>query len=188
MFTQCKKILGSLVVAGFLLPATVGVATAQTGVPSYYLKHYQHAKEVLQQELPNFLTEFQTLQEEIKTTDSSDQQAQFDALMRFFPSIEEMAYLDSYVANKRDENGVLWDLQTEVIVSFFAIDLPTADKNGSTSVRQLLSDAFMDSSAGADAVAILSEDTLMKKHNMNREKAQQVRAVLHTLYPTNALL
>ena len=69
MLKQCKKILGALVLASVLLPVTASLAAAQTGIRSYDMGHYQHAKEVLSQENPKFLTQFQTLRKEIKLID-----------------------------------------------------------------------------------------------------------------------
>lgn len=173
--------LRNLVLCMLAIAGLAYTAHAQTGIPPYYVDHYRHATQVLQQEYPGFLTAFQALQEEIKPLHSSNKQAQYEALMRFFPAIEEMTYMDSFVATEPDKNGVLWDLQTEVIVSFFAIDLPTADKVN-LSVGQMLRDAFTDASAGTDDVIILSEEALLKKHNMSRKEAQRIRNVLHELY------
>ncbi len=178
--TRNQKVLAAVLAVGLLI-TSFGLANAQSGIPSYYWGHYKHATQVLQQENPAFLTAFKAFEDEIKTVDSSNKQAQYDALMRFFPAIEEMAYMDSYVANKRDANGVLWDLQLEVIVSFFSIDLSTADEN-SLSTTRLLIDAFMQEVGGGDGVIILSENELIKKHNISREQAQRIRQTLHKLY------
>ena len=183
MMTLNKKVLGFVLAAG-LLVATFGTARAQVGIPSYYMGHYRHATQVLKQEYPAFLTAFQSFQDEIKTIDSSNRQAQYDALMRFFPFIENMAFMDSYVAKELD-NGVLWDLQLEVIVSFFSIDLPTADDEN-VSISDLLLDGFMQSVGGGDGFLILSEDALIKKHNMSPEQAQRIRKVLNKLYRYSA--
>ena len=182
MLKQCKKMLGVLLLAGFLFPATATLAAAQAGIAPHYMGHYRHAAKVLKAQYPDFLSAFQALQDEIKTVDSSNKQAQYDALMHFFPFIEDMAFMDSYKADKTDENGVLWDLQKEVVVSFFVMDLSTADKTDYISVDKLLREAFMDYSAGGDSATILSEETLIQKHNMSRQDAQRVRSVLHRLY------
>lgn len=167
--------------------ATLGVARAQAGIPDHYIGHYHHATQVLQQEYPTFLTAFEAFQDEIKTIDSSNKQAQHDALMRFFPFIKEMAFMDSYKSNRPDNAGVRWDLQMEVVVTHFVIDLPTGD-NKTTTVFDVLFDSFEISLAGGDAVGIVSEQDIMEKHNMRREEAQEVRTVLKHLFPTAALL
>ena len=110
MLKQCKKILGALVLAIVLLPVTVSHAEAQTGIRSYDMGHYQHAKEVLSQENPKFLTQFQTLRKEIKLIDSSDKQAQYTALMRFF------TYLPPPLCLFRCARWLAWSLPTERIM------------------------------------------------------------------------
>ncbi len=181
-----KKLLAALILTGLLIPAVFVIARAQSGIPSYYMAHYNHATQVLQQEYPSFLTAFQALQEEIKTIDSSNKQGQLDALMRFFPFIENLAHMDASVSDTY-ENGVKWDLPTEVVVSYFAMNLPTAD-NHATSVNDLIFDAFETSLASGDAVGILPLNTLMQKHNLNRQEAQQIQTALHRLYPSHSLI
>ena len=175
MFKQCKKILGALIVASALLPVTACVAAAQSGIRSYDLGHYQHAKDVLSQENPTFLTEFQALREEIKLTDSSNTRAQYEALMRFFPSIEALANMEV------EPNEDSWTLQTEVVVTFFRIHLSTAD-HSYTDVSQLLFEAFAQYTAGGDAIEVLPEEEIAKQHNMSRKEAQRVRNVLRKLH------
>ena len=184
MFKLNKKVLGAVFAVGLLI-ATLGVAQAQTGIQFYDIEHYRHATQVLKQEYPAFLTAFQAFRDEIKTIDSANKQAQHDALMRFFPFIDELAFMDSYVADTLDY-GIRWDLQKEVLVSYFVINLPTAD-NKTTSVHDVLFDSFKVYLANGDATGILPEDIIMQKHNMTREQAQRVRTVLHKLYPTSTL-
>ena len=186
MLTLNKKVLGSVLAVG-LLVASFGLANAQAGIPKQYKEHYNHANQVLQQEYPSFLTAFESFQNEIKNIDSANKQAQHDALMRFFPSLKELANMDSWKADSIDKFGVQWDLQTEVLVSHFVLDLPTAD-NQITNLHDVVFDSFKVDLAGGDAAGILSEEQIMKKHNMSREQAQEVREVLHELYPTNTLL
>lgn len=183
MFLNYKKFLIPSVFVSILSCALC--FPAQAKIPTYYMGHYEHAKVVLQQEYPAFLTAFEQLQKEVSALDSSHKQAQHDALMRFFPSIETLASMDSFKATPT-EDGVAWDLQLEVVVSFFAIDFPLADGN-TTNVHDLLFDSFKVELAGGDAVGILSEKDIMKKHNMSQEEAQRVRSVLHRLY-SNSLL
>lgn len=185
MFTPCKKILSLLFVASLLF-AAVGVAQAQAGIKSYDRGHYKHATQVLQQEYPAFLTAFEAFKDEIKHIDSFDKQAQFAALMRFFPFIENMAFMDSYVAEELDL-GVRWTLQLEVMVSYFVMHLPTADEE-TTTLHDMLFNSFKVYLANGDATGILSEEDLMKKHPLSRADAQHIRAVLHQLYPTSTLL
>ena len=186
MIALNKKVLGFVLTAG-LLVATFGTARAQVGIPSYYMGHYRHATQVLQQEYPAFLTAFKSFPDEIKTIDSADKQAQHEAMMRFFPFMKELANMDSWKADSPDAFGVKWTLQLEVLVSHFVLDLPTAD-NQITKLYNIVFDSFKVELAGGDATGILSEEQIMKKHNMSREQAQEVREVLHKLYPTNTLL
>ncbi len=186
MITLNKKVLGSVLAVGLLI-ASFGLANAQSGIPRYYQDHYNHANQVLQQEYPAFLTAFESFQDEIKNIDSANKQAQHEALMRFFPSLKELANMDSYVAHSADKFGVIWTLQLEVLVSHFVLDLPTAD-NQTTNLHDVVFDSFRVELANGDAAGILSEEQIMKKHNMSREQAQEVRDVLHKLYRTDALL
>lgn len=179
-----KKMLAVLAVAMIAVP--MAFSNAQATIAPYHLNHYKHAINVLQQENPAFLSAFNSFREEIKNTNADQKQEQFEALMRFFPAIEEMANMDSYVANQ-PENGVLWDLQTEVVVSFFVLDLDTAE-GYTTNVHDLLFKAFMKELAGGDAYGIVSEETMMKQYNMTREDAQKVHTTLHRLYPSGTLL
>lgn len=175
---QYKKILGVLAVASIVV--TAAFSQAQAGISPWYMNHYKHATKVLKNENPAFLSAFENLQNEIKTINSDQKQEQFEALMRFFPAIEEMAFMQSYVADEEVE-GVLWDLQLEVVVSYFVIDMLTADIE-TISISDMLFDAFMRELGGGDAFEVLSEQEIMKKHNLTLEQAQKIHATLKRLY------
>ncbi len=174
-----KLMLGLFVFAGFLAPQ----AFAQDDTRGITLKYYRHAKQVLQQEYPEFLTAFQALKDEIKTVDSSNKQAQFEALMRFFPFMEKMADMESFDAWHKNEYVTL---QREVLFSFFTIQLPTADEGHHTSVFEIFCDAFMLSGVHSESTRMLTEDEIMEKHNLSHPDAQRVLQVwdkLHRNWP-----
>ena len=179
-----KKWFSALILAGFLVPLAFCESHAQVGVPSYYLGHYQHAKAVLEQEYPDFLKALDTLEEEIAHLDSQNTHAQYEALMLFMPVAEQMTKIPS---DSWEKDGVTWDLKKEVVVTYFVSYFYTRDAE-TTSVYDLLFDAFMVSLASGDAVGIRSEQDLMNKHAMSQEQAQYVRSLLHKLYPNSTLL
>ena len=185
MLNKTKKWYGlSLLVCSLLF--MISAMPAQAEIPPYYRGHYTHAKQILEQHDPDFLIAFDTLSQEIKGIESYDQRAQYEALMRFFPHIEHMLQVSDNTASY-EEQGITWDLKLEVVVSFFLLDMPTAD-NKTTHIEDLLFDAFQVYLAGGDAIGILSEKTLMNKYQISQEKAQHIRKTLRRLYSTRALL
>ncbi len=177
-----KLLIGIFMLIGFLAPQVMAQDNPQ-GIAPRYLKYYTHAKEVLKKEDPAFLTDFQTLKEEISTIDSSDKQAQLDALMRFMPAIEEMTKITHYDSWYKDEG--YRTLQLEVIFSFFSIHLPTEDGKY-TSVMNLYGDAFMPDTAESESSRMLTEEEIMEKYNLVHEDAHRVIKVwkeLHRNWP-----
>ena len=178
MTKVCKLLVGVFMLIGFLAPQAMAQDNTQ-GIAPRYLKYYAHAKEVLEQEDPAFLTAFQTLQEEISTIDSTDKQAQLDALMRFMPAIEEMTEITHYDSWYKDEG--YRTLQLEVIFSFFSIHLPTAD-GSHTSVMKLYGDAFMPDTMESEASRLLTEEEIMEKYNLVHDDAHRVIKVWKALH------
>ena len=174
-----KLILGTLALAVFLAPQVFAQENTN-GIAPHYLGHYFHAKEVLQQKYPPFIPAFQTLQAEMTLIDSSSQTEQFNALMRFFPYLEKVAFMKS-VPSERDSNGVRWDLQLEVVVTFGAIDMRTKDGQ-TTSLAHLLNDAFLMEVGGGDGRLLLAPDDIMHKHSINLQDAQRAFNVMKRLY------
>ena len=157
-----------------LLPmVSVAQSYAPAGVPSYRTENYKHAKQVLQEQLPEFLTQFDTLRDEISRLEDTDKSAQYKAMMDLFPAIEQMAEITP-------------DITTDVVTTFFVIRLETANQT-TTSLFEIMFDAFQAPVANGDATRILSEKELMKKHNLSQKQASHIRAVLHKLYPHSAL-
>lgn len=171
-----KPVLCALALMGLLVPGAVAQnqAAYEGGIASYNIPNYLHAKKVLQHTYPAFFAQFNTLETAIAGTQDTDKQAQFKALMDFFPAIEQVAEMTP-------------NITTDVAVSFFVIPMETANQT-LTSVDTLLFDAFKTYLASGDATGILPEKTLMQKHNISLEQAQHIRAVLHQLYPTSTLL
>lgn len=103
--------------------------------------------------------------------------------MRFFPFIEEMANMESFDTWHKDEYVTL---QREVLFSFFAIQLPLADDGHYTTTFRIFGDAFMTDGIQTEAVRMLTEEEMMKKHNMCYQDAQRVLQVwdkLHRNWP-----
>ena len=176
MKTPHKLAVCILALVGLLVPQ---LAAAQKqgpiiGITTYNMQDYIHAKKVLKEQYPEFLTEFNLLAQNIADLQSTDEAGQYQALMEFFPSIEKMLEIKPSIS-------------TNVIVSYFTIALETADV-AFTDVNSLLFNAFKVELAGGDASGILSEENLMKKHNLSLQEAQHIRTVLHKLYPTSTLL
>ncbi len=178
MTKACKLFLGVFMLLG-LLAVQVTAQNYTEGIAPRYLKYYAHAKEALEKEDPAFLTAFQTLQEEISTIDSTDKQAQLDALMRFMPAIEEMTEITHYDSYHQGEG--YRTLQMEVIFSFFSIHLPTADGNY-TSVMKLYCDAFMPDNVESEASRMLTEEEIMEKYNLAHDDAHRVIKVWKQLH------
>ena len=183
MTKGCKLLVGVFTLIGFLAPQVMAQDNTQ-GIAPRYLKYYSHAKEVLAQEDPAFLTAFQTLQKEISTIDSTDKQAQLDAFMRFMPAIEEMTEITHYDAWYMDEG--YRTLQLEVIFSYFCISLPTADKGHYISVFTIFTDAIFLDSDDSESARLLTVDEIMEKHQISNEDAQRLLTVwdkLHRNWP-----
>jgi len=175
MKTPKKVVLCLLALVGLL--ATQCAFAQQVpvmGIESHNISHYINAKKVLKVQLPEFLTEFNSLAENIANLQDTDKEGQYKALMEFFPSIEKMLEIEPSIS-------------TDVILSYFSIALETAN-DSVTDVNSLLFDAFKVELAGGDASGILSEEELMKKHDLSQQEAAHIRAVLHKLYPTSTLL
>ena len=170
-----KVIVCTLALASFCLLPTFARAqkVMPVGIPSYSLGNYFRAKKVLKAQLPDFLTQFETLQETVSHLQDTDQSAQYKALMDFFPAIEAMIAVEP-------------DITLDVVITYFVIPFETANDK-LTSVHNLLFDAFKVYLAGGDATGILSEDDIMKKHNLSRAEAKHIREVLHKLYPSSAM-
>ena len=173
-----KLALCALALVGLLAPQAmakgpkvpvIGIA----GIASYHIPNYIRAQEILSDQCPKFIKQFQTLARQLVDLQSDDQQGQYKALMDFFPAIEEMLKVEPSVS-------------TDVVVSYFMISLKTADGT-TTNISKLLFNAFQTYDAGGDAIAILSEDTLMQKYNMSRQEAQRIRNVLKQLYTSDSL-
>ena len=145
----------------------IGIA----GIASYHIPNYIRAQEILSDQKPEFIKEFQDLAVQISGLQSDDYTGQYKALMDFFPAIEEMLKVEPSVS-------------TDVVVSYFMIALKTAD-GPTTNVSKLVFNAFLTYDAGGDAIAILSEDTLMQKHNLSQKEAQRIRTTLKKLYNTS---
>lgn len=184
--TRSKKLIVTSVLLGFLLPTAFGAVRHENGIPSYYMGHYEHATQLLQQVYPAFLAAFENLKDEVSTIDADNQQELHRALMEFFPYIENLTKMNSLGITEKDNNGVRWNLPLEVLVSYFVIHLPTADQQV-THVQKLIADSFLSDLDGGDWISILSEDEIMQKHNMSRQEAANVRAVLHVLYSHGSL-
>lgn len=153
------------------------------GIASRYMKHYVHAKAVLEKEAPSFLADFQTLKEEIQTINYSDKEAQLEAIMRFLPAIEEMNDLTTF--DYWDKSEGHRTLQYEVIFTFFSIHLPMAD-NHYTTIMKLFCDAFMTDGIWSESIRMLTEDELVAKYNMTHEEALRIVNIwdqLHRNWP-----
>lgn len=175
MKTTQKVVLCLLALVGLLAPQFVFAQNVPAvGIETYNVSRYLHAKKVLKEQLPNFLKDFNSLAEDIANLQDTDKAGQYKALMRFFPSIEEMLEIEPSIS-------------TDVVLSYFSIVLETANDTV-TDVNSLLFDAFKVELAGGDASGILSEEALMKKHDLSQQEAAHIRAVLHKLYPTSTLL
>ena len=168
-----KLALCALALVGLLAPQAmakgpkvpvIGIA----GIASYHIPNYIRAQEILSDQDPKFIKQFQDLAVQISGLQSDDQQGQFKALMDFFPAIEGMLKVEPSVS-------------TDVVVSYFMISLKTAD-GPTTNVSKLLFNAFQTYDAGGDAIAILSEDTLMQKYNLSREDAQRILTAWEKLH------
>lgn len=175
MKTQNKVVLGFLAVVGLLIPQfTFAQQAPVAGIAPYHMSNYLHAKKVLKEQYPDFLTQFNQLAQDISYLKDTDKAGQYDALMRFFPAIEKMVEIEPSIS-------------TDVVVSFFAMQLETANDTA-TNVDALIFDAFKVFLANGDATGILSEEALMEKHGFGPAQAQKIRTVLHKLYPTSTLL
>ena len=179
MAKLCKLTLSLLALVGFCAPQLFAQDLPK-GIAPQFAKYYTHAKEVLEQQDPEFLTDFQTLQEEISTINSTDYKAQFEALMRFLPAIENMVEINSFDGWYKDEGRRT--LQLEVKFTFFSIYLPTADKEHHTSVMNMFIEQFMLNSVHSEAVRMLTEQELMEKHSISSEDAQRILNVWEKLH------
>lgn len=179
MAKLCKFTLSLLVLVGFCVPQLFAQDLPK-GIAPQFAKYYTHAKEVLEQQDPGFLTDFQTLQEEISTINSTDYKAQFEALMRFLPAIENMVDITSFDGWYKDEG--YRTLQLEVKFTFFSIDLPTADKEHHTSVMNMFIEQFMLNSVHSEAVRMLTEQELMERHHISSADAQRILNVWDKLH------
>ena len=85
-----KMVVCILAVACFcLLPMLVQAQKmAPIGIPDYRTANYLHAKKVLKAELPEFFTNFKTLEYTLGMLPYNDKRAQYQALMDFFPTIK----------------------------------------------------------------------------------------------------
>ncbi len=165
--------------------ALVSFLTPQTYAQAYDTqKHYVHAKKVLEQEYPEFLTAFQTLKDEVKTINSTDKQAQRDAFMRFLPYVDKMADITEFDTLDHWEGH--WTLQREVLFTFFCIHLPTADNGHHVTAFSIFTDLTMLSDGHSEEIRLLTEDEMMERHNMSREEAHYLSTVwdkLHRNWP-----
>ena len=143
-------------------------------------KHYVHAKEVLEQEYPEFLTAFQTLKKEVSAVNSTDKKAQFEIFSRFLPYIDHMADMTAFDTWDRWEGH--WTLQREVLFTFFCMDLPTADKGHPVTVFNMLTDKIFLDNTDSESIRLLTEDEMMEKHNLSREDAHYLSTVWDKLH------
>ena len=170
-----KLALCTLALVGLLATAAVAQnnPSYESGIASYHISNYFHAKRVLKDKYPDFFVQFSNLETAIASTQDTDKQAQFKALMDFFPAIEKVTEITP-------------NIKTDVVVSFFVIPMETANET-LTSVDSLLFDAFKAELPGGDASRILSEKELMDKHHISLEEAQHIRNIVHQLYPSSTL-
>ncbi len=161
--------------------ALVSFLTPQTYAQGYGTqKHYAHAKEVLEQQYPEFLTAFQMLQEEVKSVNSTDKKAQFEIFSRFLPYINHMADMTAFDTWDRWEGH--WTLQREVLFTLFDVHLPTADKGHHTTVFTMLTDIVFLDTGNSEEIRLLTEDEIMEKHHMSREEAHHLLNVWDKLH------
>lgn len=169
-----KMMLCILAVAcACLLPMLAQAQKAAVGIPDYRATNYVRATQVLKAQLPEFFTKFETLEYTLGTLQYDDKAAQYQALMDFFPTIEKVLSVEP-------------DIKMDVVTTYFAIRLDTASDT-TTTIQELIFDAFQAYVANGDATRILSEKELMKKHNIDQQTAQHIREVLHKLYPTSEM-
>ena len=166
-------LFGLLMLVGFLAPQTYAQAHGTQ-------KHYAHAKKVLEQQYPEFLTAFQTLQEEVNTINSTDKKAQSEIFMRFLPYIDKMADLTAF--DTWDQWEGHWTLQREVLFTFFNIHLPTADNGNHTTVFNMLVDIVFLDGVSSEEIRLLTEDEIMEKRNMSHEDAHDILNVWDKLH------
>ena len=177
MKTHRKLAVCFLACVGLLIPQFLAAQNTVPvlGIENYHMQNYIHAKKILKEQCPEFLKEFHLLAQNISTIQDKDEVGQYQAVMEFFPAIEKMLEIEPSIS-------------TDVVVSYFSIALETANDEVMTDVNSLLFKAFKVELAGGDASGILSEENLMKKHNLSLSEAQHIRKVLHKLYPTSTLL
>ncbi len=166
-------IVGLFVLVGFLTPQIYAQAYGTQ-------KHYAHAKQVLEQQYPEFLTAFQTLKDEVETINSTDKQAQREVFMRFLPYIDKMADMTAF--DTRDLGDGRWTLQREVLFTLFDVHLATADKGHYTTVFTMFTDIVFLDTGHSEAIRLLTEDEIMEKHSMSREDVHYLLNVWDKLH------
>ena len=143
-------------------------------IPARYVDHYHQAQQVLPEAYPDFVSDFETYQNEIRGIHSDDTQALYRATMRFFPALKRVSKMPAKT-------------RTDVVVSYFHANFRSGDQNPVT-VNSLLFQLFQTYISNGDAMGILSEEDLIAKFHCSQQEAQNIRTVLHALYPTRTLL